>query len=346
MKIGILDAVYFNVKIDVDGEYDHLGSNKGYAVTSYTGAGFELAKKMSKENEVVFFSSLGQPLFYVCNILKRYNINTDHITYHEDGLRLEVEFSEEGEYKGKIDGGGSIAGAVDHIKQFENEIFNGMDVMVSPFIYESILELCKKHGVHFFLLSEDDDYSYYVDDSDLRIIRGIKTIAPENAYEVLSKWSKLTKEERKMQYEYNDLAGRWENLIEDIDIFDVSFDYEEMKHLVYDTFHYYKKLLEEKDIFPRDKLLLYKYAGQVNLLLSDHSTPGEEVCNLLDAVDGLCYVIENGYSKEYGNILPLRRHDVEGHGPASEADMTSYESFEKSLDENIKIWREYFEGNE
>ena len=56
-----------------------------------------------------------------------------------------------------------------------------------------------------------------MDDSDIKLIRRVKVISKDNAISVLAGWEKLPEEEKKMCYEHNDLIGRWENLVDEID---------------------------------------------------------------------------------------------------------------------------------
>ena len=63
-----------------------------------------------------------------------------------------------------------------------------------------------------------------------------------------------------------------------------------------------------------------------------------------DALKGLSYVFENGFDAGYGKYpLPmgLGRH-MQAGGADPEADMTTYESFEKSLALNVQMLRDVY----
>lgn len=57
-----------------------------------------------------------------------------------------------------------------------------------------------------------------------------------------------------------------------------------------------------------------------------------------DCLEGLCYVIENGFSAGYyEHSLPLGLlRDIPAGCAAPEADMSSYESFLKEFDNNVE----------
>ena len=70
-----------------------------------------------------------------------------------------------------------------------------------------------------------------------------------------------------------------------------------------------------------------------------------ESLTCLECAEGLIYVIENGFKVGYGKYplpLGLSRHTPAG-GADPEADMTSFDSFDKSFEGNVKLLREDYD---
>ncbi len=344
MKIGIFGSVYVNVKIQLEGEFDRLGSNEGHAVTCYSSPSVELAKLLSADNEVLFLTSLGtEAEVYIRRLLKKYNINPEYSTYQLHGTGFYIEF-ENGDERPHITGVPNLSSAIENIKLHEEAIFNNLDVMVTGYLDEDVINLCKKHKVPVYLLEDEGDVDLEcLDDSDADLLRGMETITLANAVETLSNWAQLSDEKKRIHYDLNELTGKWEGLIESIDDIDED-DYEELKHLIFDTYHYFKNKAANDNLMTQKELLMYKYAGQAQYYFSEW-TAGAENITFADFLQGLCYVIEKGFDVGYGkNPLPLglTMHTPAG-GADPEADMTSFETFEKSFEDNVKMLREDYE---
>ena len=94
-------------------------------------------------------------------------------------------------------------------------------------------------------------------------------------------------------------------------------------------------------------MTVYKYAGQIGYYFTTNLVEGipESVSTTCaDFLQGLCYVIEDTFDAGYGdNPLPigLGRHTPAG-GAYLEADMTTYETFEKAFDEQVASLQEEY----
>jgi len=147
---------------------------------------------------------------------------------------------------------------------------------------------------------------------------------------------------------YDNLVAGWSEIIEALYDGVDGFNVDEVKKLIFDTYHYYKKEVGEANIVARNGLTVYKYIGQISFFLSTNNVDGvpesvSETC--ADFLQGLCYVIEKNFDAGYGkNPLPigLRRHTPAGCADP-EADMTTYESFEKDFDDNVEFLRDEYD---
>ncbi|MCR4715874.1 MAG: hypothetical protein K5656_01715 [Lachnospiraceae bacterium] len=148
--------------------------------------------------------------------------------------------------------------------------------------------------------------------------------------------------------EYETLAFSWlevlEWLAEDLGEFDV----ETVKKLIFDTYHFYKKEVGDNGEVSRNLMIVYKYVSQAGFYLSTQfidGVPESVSTTCADFLAGLSYVIEKTFDAGYGkNPLPmgLARHTPAGCADA-EADMTTYETFEKDFNDNITFLQEEFD---
>ena len=136
---------------------------------------------------------------------------------------------------------------------------------------------------------------------------------------------------------YEDLSLEWEELSENLRCSYPELD--SVKRLIFDTYHFLKNGLKG-DSVPRNRLELYKYIGQVcQSLETDYPlglTHGEAITFQAFAM-GLCFMYEHGFIGFGDNPLQT---GLNMHIPAGcsdpEADMTTYESFEKDFNKNIE----------
>ena len=141
---------------------------------------------------------------------------------------------------------------------------------------------------------------------------------------------------------YDKLLNQWSDLL---DLLPQGIDqsvYDELKHLIFDTYHFCKDILSDKQDIPREKLVLYKYIAQMCSLFSfGLSGINSEALGVAyaDALQGLCFAIEEGFDVGYiENPLRMGFTIYIGAGAAaSEADMTSYESFDAALTEYAQM---------
>ncbi len=145
---------------------------------------------------------------------------------------------------------------------------------------------------------------------------------------------------------YDDITAQWDELLETIRWEIVDLD--KVKHLIYDTF-YYIKCDFKGDSIPREKLELYKYICQVCQALSTEYAVGirQSESHMLHACAmGLCFLFEHGFLGYSGNSLLIGLNDAVSGFYVPEADMTTYESFDKAFDKSADDLREYYDEYE
>lgn len=148
--------------------------------------------------------------------------------------------------------------------------------------------------------------------------------------------------------EYEKLATGWSGIIESLCDGADGFNVDEVKKLIFDTYHHYKKEIGEANTVTRNELAVYKYIGQMSFFLNTNNVdrvPESVSTSIADFLQGLSYVIEESFDAGYGkNPLPigLGRHTPGGCADP-EADMTTYETFEKDFDDNVKFLREVYD---
>ena len=134
-----------------------------------------------------------------------------------------------------------------------------------------------------------------------------------------------------------------EDLLNDEDIQGI----DEFKQQIFDTYQYLESVLTDKNNFPHELMLLYKYIVQTHMYLSTkylERVPYAISSTLKDCCAGLCYVIEKGFNNgfyEHSLPLGLTRHTPAGCA-SPEADMSSFDSFLKSFDDNVDLLRDYY----
>lgn len=146
-----------------------------------------------------------------------------------------------------------------------------------------------------------------------------------------------------------ELISRWSKVLEDYpDI--LAFDVANFKHLIFDTYSYFYQFKAYNSVL-REDLEIYKYAVQFCNIRGDSPNNCEhyELETCLDFAEGLCQSIETGFQREYYQIsLPLDNlYHVPAGCSASEADMSSYETYEKAFRRAlIDYMRDHIETDE
>ena len=142
-----------------------------------------------------------------------------------------------------------------------------------------------------------------------------------------------------MNEKYEILLESWATIKDNCsELNEINLD--ELKHLIYNTYHFFKSEIGESKEINRSILALYNHIAGVSFYFVSNFAEGmtESVSSTFeDFLLGLCYVIEEGFDAGYtANPLPL---GLGKHTPAGcanpEAEMTSYESFEKAFDKNV-----------
>lgn len=131
--------------------------------------------------------------------------------------------------------------------------------------------------------------------------------------------------------DYEELTAEWDDLLETLRCGHADLD--SVKHLIFDTYHFLKNDLKG-DSVPRDRLELYKYISQACRSLYLDYPLGMKKSNSLaffEFASGLCLVFETDFVGYEGNSMRVDFYSSTGFDNF-EADMTTYESFEKDFD--------------
>ena len=137
------------------------------------------------------------------------------------------------------------------------------------------------------------------------------------------------------------LEDKWMLIVEDLTEEEDIPNLEEFKHLIFDTYQYLESVHSENANYQKDLLLLYKYIIQTSSylnLMRLERVPLSTAESFIDCLEGLCYVFENGF--DYGYLehsLPLGfQRNIPSGCANPEADMSSYDSFLKTFDNNVE----------
>ena len=134
--------------------------------------------------------------------------------------------------------------------------------------------------------------------------------------------------------DYEELTSEWEELLEVLRCGQTDLD--AVKHFIFDTYHFLKSDLKG-DSIPRNRLELYKYISQAcRSLYLDYplGIKKSESLAFYEFASGLCFVFETGSVVYEGNSMRVDFYSPTGFDN-SEADMTTYESFEKDFDKVV-----------
>lgn len=145
---------------------------------------------------------------------------------------------------------------------------------------------------------------------------------------------------------YDELTAQWDGLLEIIRCEAVDLD--AFKHLIFDTYLFIKNDFKG-DSIPRNRLELYKYICQVSYSLSTEYAIGirQSESHVLHACTmGLEFAVENGCVGYSDNPLIIGLNSIQSGFYIPEADMTTYESFDKDFNKHVEQWREYYNEDE
>ncbi len=135
--------------------------------------------------------------------------------------------------------------------------------------------------------------------------------------------------------EYDELTAEWQELLETLRCGEP--DLNAVNHLIYDTYHFLKAEITG-DTIPRNQLELYKYIGQVcQSLYTDYplGLKHSQTMAFLALASGLCFAVESGFVGYGENTLRPVFVDEPAGFYEPEADITTYESFEKDYDKFV-----------
>nr|WP_294666421.1 hypothetical protein [uncultured Ruminococcus sp.] len=136
--------------------------------------------------------------------------------------------------------------------------------------------------------------------------------------------------------DYEELTSEWEELLEVLRCCQADLD--AVKHLIFDTYHFLKNDLKG-DSVSKNRLELYKYISQAcRSLYLDYPLGMKKSDSLafFEFASGLCFVFETAFVGYEGNSMRVDFYSSMGFDN-SEADMTSYESFEKDFELQVGI---------
>lgn len=145
---------------------------------------------------------------------------------------------------------------------------------------------------------------------------------------------------------YDELTAQWDGLLENIRCEIVDLD--AVKHLIFDTYHFIKNDFKG-DSIPRDRLELYKYICQVSYSLSTEYAIGirQSESHVLQACTmGLEFAVETGCAGYNNYPLIIGLNSIQSGFYIPEADMTTYESFDRDFKKNVNEWLEYYDEDE
>jgi hypothetical protein len=134
-----------------------------------------------------------------------------------------------------------------------------------------------------------------------------------------------------------DYLEKWKEVNND------GFETEKVKRLIFDTYHYFYGSRESGSV-SRNDLPIYRQIIQFFLQNDEYSEDTEEYefdC-CIDFACGLCCAIETGFEAGYGNAaLPLGlSYHIPGGCAAPEADLSSYDAYERAFQEEIRYFME------
>ena len=150
-----------------------------------------------------------------------------------------------------------------------------------------------------------------------------------------------------MDNAYDELVTKWSEILDIMQDGIEDNNLEDIKKAIFDTYHYYRKEVGDNTSIPRNRLIIYKYVAQVTSYMMTQYPRGfseAEAESCKDFIEGLCFCIEEGFDAGYGaNPLPigLTREGLHG-GADSEADMSTYETFNKAFEENVEELQEVY----
>lgn len=182
MKIGVFGPVFVKININLSLPFDQF-SNQGTARTTYSSASLEVAEKLSKDNDVLFFTSLDtEASIPIIRFLRSKNILTDYISYESHGTGFFIQYTDSGLVRDIISYP-SITNAVSQMKLHEEAIFNQMDAMILAELDESVIEMCRRNNVRMFVITEDIDMD--LEEEDPEIVKDVTIINAENCVDLL-----------------------------------------------------------------------------------------------------------------------------------------------------------------
>lgn len=158
----------------------------------------------------------------------------------------------------------------------------------------------------------------------------------------------MVREMRRNNISFDQISERWAAILDDLDYGSGSLDLEVLKHLIFDTYHFYRNSIGNDKRISGNQLAPYKNAAQLGFYLSTSYVTGASEseqktceCSLL----GLCFLVEQGFDtgyNEYSLPLNIGMYTPGGCAPL-EANMATYESFEKEFAETVEMFREDYD---
>lgn len=163
MKIGIMTPTFVNIKMNVDGEFDPLGNNKGYTEMSYSSDGIEIAKKLAEAgHEVICITSADtQAGPYVKSILRKHNIDARFVSFETHGLGYNIEFNTTDGTK-RLISYPKLVSSRRTLDLLSTDIFENLDIFMTTELDLDLLDVglinrCREYGTKLMWLTDDID---------------------------------------------------------------------------------------------------------------------------------------------------------------------------------------------
>lgn len=157
------------------------------------------------------------------------------------------------------------------------------------------------------------------------------------------------REESEVQQERNRIQEAWEKVWKDYFLSGPVLDVTGFVRLVFDTYEYFLQYKNYNSVL-REELTIYKYISAFYLAADEYPENCEhyalDCCT--DFAHGLCWAIENDFKRGMHKMcLPLLLDDPDHGGADSEADMSSYETYQKAFRKHmIYFMRMHIEEDE
>lgn len=141
------------------------------------------------------------------------------------------------------------------------------------------------------------------------------------------------------------LENEWAEIAQIDPLSGYDLDVEHLKHLIYDTYRYFREKRSD-DYISRSDLPIYKYIGQfIKFDYYPDNIPASSFHALTDFACGLCVEIETGFKAGYleESIVLGCQNDMSPGSAHIEVDMSCYGSFEEGFEKDRMYFRDLYD---